>query len=729
VILKRRFAGAESRLLLGDGTAGGPFELQASQTLGHDWGGGSLLLALEHYARDNLTADDRPYTRSTDLRPLGGTDHRAIYGSPGNILRSVNGVSGPGWAIPAGRNGVGLTPADFVAGAVNFGDIAPDSDVLPRQVRESAYAALNQEIGRRLTFSADGRYSRRRFGVALNAPTSLLTVNTANPFFVSPNGSASHQIYYSFGGDLPLPRLKGSAESLGGTAGLDLRLPADWRLTAYAAFAQETSRTATTGILNATALSEALGTTADRPDTAFSARRDGFFNPFGDGGDNPRAVLDFIGSGYTRAVTRSRVTSADAMADGSLFRLRGAPVRAALGVNARKESYDRRGESFTSGAAPTLGRPTVGDRDVIALYGELRIPLAAADDPLGALEASLAGRFERYSDFGETTNPKLGLVWTPHRDVRVRASYGTSFRAPALPELIEAPLNSPTFLNRNGVRTLTLIQYGGNPDLGPETARAFTGGIDLSPQGLPGLRLSLNAFDIRFKDRIDQPVRVSISTALNDPTVASFITFLSPATSPADLQRITALLADPATITSQGVFPPESYGAIVDARYVNTASLRVRGADLQAGYAFARGENRFDLQLNASWIADYVRQVTPSGPKVDRAGVLNAPPKLKVRTTAAWRRDWWDVQLGLNYAPAYQDIGGTRLRSHLTADLQLRAAAPEGSRLAGLSAILNVRNLFDRDPPFYDGANGLPYDAGNADIVGRYVSLQLVKAW
>lgn len=729
VILKRRFDGAESRVVVGDGTAGGPFELQASQTLGHAWETGSLLVALEHYERDNLTASARRYTASTDLRPLGGTDHRAIFGSPGNILRSVGGVAGPGWAIPAGKNGVGLRPEDFVPGAVNYGDIAPDSDVLPRQVRESAYGVLNQQLGTRIALSADGRYSRRRFEVALNAPTSLLTVNTANPFFASPNGSTSHQIYYSFAGDLPLPRLKGSAESLGATAGLDVDLPAGWRVTGYGAFAQETSRTATTGILNSTALTEALGTTADRPDTAFSARRDGFFNPFGDGGDNVRAVLDFIGGGYSTAVTRARVTSADIMADGALFQFRGAPVRSAIGVNARKETYDRQGVSFVSGAAPTLGRKTEGDRDVVAVYGELRVPVVTAADGAPTLEASLAGRFERYSDFGETTNPKLGLVWTPHRDLRVRASYGTSFRAPALPELIEAPLNSPTFLTRNGVRTLSLIQYGGNPGLGPETARAFTGGFDLAPHGLPGLRISLNAFDIRFKDRIDQPVRVSISTALNDPTVASFISVISPATSPADLQRITALLADPATITSQGVFPAETYGAIVDARYVNTASLHVRGADVQAAYAFAHGDDHFDLQLNASYIADYIRQVTPTGPKVDRAGVVNAPPKLKVRATGAWRRDWWDVQVGLNYAPSYHDVNGVRLRSHVTPDLQLRAAAPEGSRLEGLSAILNVRNVFNRAPPFYDGGNGLPYDAGNADIIGRFVSLQLVKSW
>jgi iron complex outermembrane receptor protein len=50
--------------------------------------------------------------------------------------------------------------------------------------------------------------------------------------------------------------------------------------------------------LNTRFLSEALGTIADDPATAYSAARDGYFNPYGDGAANSQAVLDFIGSGY-----------------------------------------------------------------------------------------------------------------------------------------------------------------------------------------------------------------------------------------------------------------------------------------------------------------------------------------------------------------------------------------------------------------------------------------------
>jgi outer membrane receptor protein involved in Fe transport len=42
---------------------------------------------------------------------------------------------------------------------------------------------------------------------------------------------------------------------------------------------------------------------------------------------------------------------------------------------------------------------------------------------------------------------------------------------------------------------------------------------------------------------------------------------------------------------------------------------------------------------------------------------------------------------------------------------------------------LHVRNLFDTDPPFVDNINGIGYDAINANPMGRFLALQLTKAW
>ena len=45
--------------------------------------------------------------------------------------------------------------------------------------------------------------------------------------------------------------------------------------------------------------------------------------------------------------------------------------------------------------------------------------------------SQLAGRYDSYNnDIGSTFNPKLGINWAPHDRVTLRASWGTSFKAP-----------------------------------------------------------------------------------------------------------------------------------------------------------------------------------------------------------------------------------------------------------------------------------------------------------
>jgi len=68
----------------------------------------------------------------------------------------------------------------------------------------------------------------------------------------------------------------------------------------------------------------------------------------------------------------------------------------------------------------------------------LFVPLFGASNAVPGIEQlslSLAGRYEHYSDFGDTTNPKFGVTWKPVPELTVRASYGTSFRAPTFVEV------------------------------------------------------------------------------------------------------------------------------------------------------------------------------------------------------------------------------------------------------------------------------------------------------
>ena len=50
-------------------------------------------------------------------------------------------------------------------------------------------------------------------------------------------------------------------------------------------------------------------------------------------------------------------------------------------------------------------------------------------------------RYDDYSDFGSTTNPKLSFRYTPVEQLLLRGSYNTGFAAPTLEQLVPAELD------------------------------------------------------------------------------------------------------------------------------------------------------------------------------------------------------------------------------------------------------------------------------------------------
>lgn len=101
---------------------------------------------------------------------------------------------------------------------------------------------------------------------------------------------------------------------------------------------------------------------------------------------------------------------------------------------------------------------------------------------------------------------------------------------------------------------------------------------------------------------------------------------------------------------------------------------------------------------------------------------------LRGRAHLDWEREHWSGALGLSHVADYRDLAGRPIGSWTTFDLSLRYR-PTSGPLAGTALTFNVDNLFDRDPPFYNSPAGVGYDAANADVRGRYLSLQLVRSW
>jgi iron complex outermembrane receptor protein len=731
IILRRDLNGAEVRAEAGVGSHSTPREQQLGLIGGRTWQDGGVLLAYELYSRTALNAADRSFTASANLRSRGGSDFRQTFGFPGNIISVTPAGLSPFFAIPVGQNGVGLTASSFQPGSVNLYNQHLGVQVLPDQQRQTGYLAAHQTLGDRVELTGEVLYGFRRARATLAAPLAFLSVSSTNPFYVSPLGGPSEFIEYAFG-DLPSPVARITAETLAVTAGAKVDLWRDWRSDSFISVSEDIEDSRAHGILNSLVLSEALGNSPDSPATAYSPARDGFYNPFtGQPSASNAAALKAIGSGFSNQRTHGQVTTASTQADGSLMTLPGGALKLALGAQVREERFASRGSAYAFTAAPVAQVLVDDKRTVGALFAELRAPIVGPDNRgpgFEALEVSAAARWEHYSDFGSTLNPKVGVLWTPIADLDLRATYGRSFRAPGLREVNDPFIYSPGFFIVGSGRVLGLLAQGGNPNLRPETADSWTVGLDWRPSLIQGLWLSLTGYGIRYQHRIDRPVLANIAHALTDPTVGTFVRHLDP-TNAADLATISALLASPQNSTAQGVFPAASYGAIVDARYVNTGALDVDGLDLTGGYSFDGLGGRFDLGGNASELLRYAQASTPASPALARAGVVGFPAKFRGRLTADWTRGGLTLGMGLNRTGAFHDDAGVHVDGLTTVDLQMRLAASPTSRWAGVTVALNARNIFDTAPPFYDNASGFGFDGANADLVGRFVSLQLAKNW
>jgi outer membrane receptor protein involved in Fe transport len=727
VILKRDYEGLDLRLRSGVGSGAEPANQQAGLLAGMRWSGGGVLAAYEYDRRGRLPSAARERTRSSDLRRLGGDDWRSYFSSPGTILRldPVARAFVPAFAIPPQTDRPSRT--DFTPGR-NLENQFALTDTLPLQERHSVFVRGTQALLEGVEVFGEARWAQRGFEYALPPSTATFAVTPANPFFVSPDGAPFSVVAYSFGDDLGPIRSDGTVEAVSLTGGVTAGLGLGWQVDAYYLQSRENTDERTRNLVNTTALAEALGSAADNPQTSFSAVRDGFFNPYGSGSSNRQAVLAFIGSGSSGSWRRSSLSTAVVKLDGPLFALPGGTVRAAVGGAWRREALRSGGFLFDSGIAARDVPGRSASREIEAAFAEVSVPVFDAEQGfgIGRLDVAAALRHERYSDFGTTTNPKVGATWRVSGGLEVRASWGTSFRAPSLPEIYAPFQVAPTQLpTAAGTNTAVLFMSGGNLDLRPETAETISGGVTFRP--LADSKLSLGYFRTSFDDRIDRPALQSVLRALVDPVFSPFVARVDPTTNAADLTRVQALLARPEAV-DPGALPPTSYRAIVDGRYVNTSTLLVEGLDVSAAAETRLGAGSLSASVDASIVLRYSQRLTPVAPLVPLVSTVGNPPRLKARATLDWTAATFGVTAASSMVGAYSDqdrVPASPVSAWVTFDLQLRAIP----KRRGMSVALDVRNLFDRPPPFVNRTGGIAYDPANADVLGRTFAVQVTRTW
>ena len=544
----------------------------------------------------------------------------------------------------------------------------------------------------------------RAFTAGTIDPTDLLADQTRHSVFLKAAQDLSERIglsgtaFYShrdralFNGSTFSPEtfyLSGPTEQYGGAAGLDAAIAGDWR-------------GKVTGGYNRTEIAsrtQVFGLPHQESDTPVRES----------GTDNI-----------------SSVATVEAKADGTLFHLPGGAVKLAIGGQYRKEKLSTK--SLTGSPAPS-------DRDIYSLFGEIFLPLVQAGNSragLEKLEITLAARHEHYSDFGATTDPKVGLRWSPGGGLDFRGTWGTSFRAPLLTELSERNLTAFLFRIADPSDPTQfipgMIALGNNAGLQPETATTWTAGVDYTPDALPGLDMSLTYFNIRYDNRITDP-----GGGLDGFTDPKFAPLVTRSPDPA----LIALLAATPNFRNFSPFDPQDTEILFDRRLRNLSSVDTSGLDMTLSYAFDTDVGAWRADVSGTWLFEKSERIFETSEAVDVLDTVNNPADLRLSAGLSWSRNGLATSLRLNHTGGYRDSRidpAVPVASWTTVDLNVsyntegRHASPW---LRDTIFTLSAINLFDQNPPFVTDITGSQrnFDPDNATARGRFLSVQITRKW
>jgi len=264
------------------------------------------------------------------------------------------------------------------------------------------------------------------------------------------------------------------------------------------------------------------------------------------------------------------------------------PLTVAFGGEYRRETYEigqgdnlstyfEGGQSFPGFAASDAGKY---DRNAKAVY------LNFIAKPSDAFTVDLAGRYEDYSDFGDTLIGKITARYDFSPAFALRGTASTGFRAPTLAESNYSATNvAPTSATVQLPPNSTASAILGFGSLRPEKATNFSGGLVLRP--VDKLVATIDAYYIKIKDRIAGTS--TIRGIVNGTPQTNLV------------NGMTAFAAVNAAIAARGVTLDSAVNTIGVATFTNGIDTRTWGIDFQARYPVELGMGRLDLTLSANY--------------------------------------------------------------------------------------------------------------------------------
>lgn len=650
----------------------------------------------------------------------------AIFGRTANFLRQITdnrGFCAPGTII---ANGTTYALPTRQPGTITNCDITDPQSYWPQVTRHTVFGSLNQQIGEDVTFGVRGFYSRRQldhFLSFLAMQQQSLTVPSTNFYFQPIAGETSQVVRTTFSSIFD-NRMPNSLQEFGVTPTIEAELGGGWQLRLLGNYAQSTTEVSTSSV-NTTGLAAALrGTT-----------RESALNPYDPAASDVSVVRSILRRGLQRS--EQELINARAIIDGPLFSMAGGDVKLAVGAEYTAENY-MRCNTCEVGVKPLLP-PFDFSRNVKAIFGEVNVPLFGGENAISGIHSltlAVSGRYDSYSDVGDTFNPKIGVTYEPVEWITLRGNWGKSFNAPSL--------NDNTGVQNAGVQgtplvpgttaPYTLIIAGNDGQLRPQTATTWSIGADIQPPVLPGLTLSATYYNIHLKDTLGLLLGTGIgfnaatSAFLRDNQTCAQV---APLVAGMPVQPGTAPLSSICT----GTPPTGPLIAYADFRLKNLGLLNQSGLDFSVDYKGDVGFGTVSGRFAGTYTLSRDRAIIPGTALVDD---LKSPgnSRLSFVASAGVQTGGFSGQASLNHRAGYSltppvttNRFGTQreVDGFTTIDLFFSYALPE-SLLSDTTFTLNVTNLLDQDPPFYNSCIGnAQCGFTNGSTLGRLIQLGIRK--
>ena len=791
VITRRNFKGFEASAQ--EGFANGYNTQDVGLLWGDSWADSSVMVAYNYSRRSALSNGDRSFTAANHTAQ-GGGDFASYNCGPASAQ-----VGGKYYLYP-------YTGAAATSPSCDYTGVA---DTLPEDIRHTLLVKATHEVNDRVSLNLDVVYSNEANTAQISRGTLIATAygpgstppggaGQINPFFQGPPGVTSELV--SFDANNLLGR---GAENQAGaktfmvTPNAQMQLGGDWVGTLGATIGQNQSTYETVGALCTSCANLGLnGTTnsSGNPLTPSIAGTTTTVTTLPLTAANAIDVWNPAGSNLTSAAMLSRLTDSHSWQltnqsikdfslkfDGPLFHLPGGSVKGAVGGEyVIYTIYEQVVRSSNTGPS-TLGSQALDynwGRNVKSGYVELLVPVvgdANAVPLVRRLDVNISGRYDDYSDFGSTKNPKFALTWEPLRGVSLRGNFARSFTAPALTSsgasgvtaesgyLTASPANGVatnlsvpnTFPGAIGLPgctaatpvctinspTVTGIGITGpNQALKPESGKTWSLGLDVAPPDVPGLRLSATFWNVNYTGMITSPQAIF---ALSSPALSPLLTLYPNGATAAQIAA--AAGSRPQT----GALPQKVY-FIYSYQQQNALNLKSDGIDADASYLFDTSVGTFSADLSGSVKLKMMQQFGSGGQWfsiLNTSGFNTTFPsnRLAARLDLGWRESGVSAHVIANYEGSYYNWngsapypllrdaafspigGGQPVVAYTTFDFHAAYNFGTSGVMANSEIDLTGVNVLNKAPPFFNTALG--YDTFNANPIGRLITVGISKKW